>query len=341
LEDLVFEHATAPEACSDDDMVSLGSEDHSQVLEIPSPAGFRSNLEKIGALFNPFVFQGTDIPRLVFPTLIWNAPLCADGVLFFSQDSTQVSNAAMILKSWTLRYPDMSILQIIAAAIIQMVPFRILLPLGALNPYPYPNHVPYHNPLTRSNDMRSFVRSWKMHLVELLAYFEARAFLLKGGIVARVAIHFGGLGLIKRVVHGPHQQFPANQFTTFAHGTIMYDDDVTHEQLLALLGSPSAESQGERKPQTLFPTPAAMESHFWRWQGCWNDFCESLFQAILKDLEKSPTLRSEREWGRWIRFGDHNKRDQAKEDLLTSLPAQLGVSIEELATLQLTSIHSL
>ena len=222
-----------------------------------------------------------------------------------------------------------------------MVPFRILLPLGALNPCPYPAHVQYRNPLTRSKDMRSFVRSWKKHLVELLAYFEARAFLLKGGIVARVAIHFGGLGLIKRVVHGPHQQYPTNQFATFAHGAIMYDDDITQEQLLALLGSPSAESQGERKTQTLFPTPMAMEKHFGRWQGCWNDYCENLFHAILKDLERSPTLRNEREWGRWIRYGDHCKRDQPLEDLLTSLPAQLGVSIEDLTTLQLSLIHSL
>ena len=64
FEDLVLEHATALEACSDDDMVSLGSEDYNQgVLTIPSPAGLSSNLQMIGpSLFSPLVFQGTDIP---------------------------------------------------------------------------------------------------------------------------------------------------------------------------------------------------------------------------------------------------------------------------------------
>jgi len=47
----------------------------------------------------------------------------------------------------------------------------------------------------------------------------------------------------------------------------MYDDDITQEQLLALLGSPSAESQGERNTQTLFPTPMGNGKTFWEVAG--------------------------------------------------------------------------
>ena len=303
-----------------DDMVSLGStSDDVSIGDDPSAqvAALETLPDGVhGIIGFSITALGSVVYTEVFDSHLWDASFLRRAIFHFAESGGSINVVSEgMLRYWAYTDSNITTAQLLSRAIAACLPFRILVPRSSI---PAASSLPVReniNKLPLEKDITKFIALWKDFLKnDLLLRPEARGFLFIGGFVTRLALYFGGADLMRRAQMGPSAEAASMYGFRFKalNGDTFYDDFVAPAAIDALLGSPAHNFNTKK---TLFPDDEALARHFPQYQGVWTQKCEDLFQAILRSFQKKPERRNVREWGRWLRVGDHNKRDEPTIDI--------------------------
>ena len=304
---------------ANDDTVSLGSSDD----DISTGDGYSVQdacPERVPDLHSIIGSWGIVLGNVVYAevvdSLLWDAAFLKRAVFHFDESEGGINIVSeTMFRYWTCAEPSVTTAQLLSRAIAACLPFRILVPRSSSTAVPSLPVRETINKLPHEKNITKFIALWKDFLKnDLLLRPEARGFLFVGGFVTRLALYFGGTALVRRAQKGPSAEAVGMYgfHPKASNGDTLHDDFVAPAAIDALLGSPAHDSNTKK---TLFPDGEALARHFPRYQGVWTQHCEDLFQAILRSFQKKPELRNTREWGRWLRVGDHNKRDEPLIDI--------------------------
>lgn len=191
------------------------------------------------------------------------------------------------LRTILRRHPGYQLSGVLRYGIVHGIAFDIALPLkhiGEFLPHPVPSRPPcyehhfYDAPFSPSLNPPALVAAWKEKLVTVMARPHARSYLLKGGILWRLAI-YANQSLLETVltnVSSGVSMFGRHESPGSPGLAVEALDDT---ELMLVLGAVQQQS-GWR---SLWPLEAQFEYCF-GFYGEWNSTCEEWFQSHLASL---------------------------------------------------------
>jgi hypothetical protein len=284
----------------EEDTVSLGSPAPEEDRPIESLVAFIESRIAHGTIF---AFPDSVPP----PPLEWNAQYLKHARLILSPA------AEVRLRYFALRHPHLTWSHVLNWALSMCIPFDLVLATRdvelfrpqEVTPSMTANSIHFHGAseqFLRDNvdPNKNFLR-WQASCTSLVRRYHARAFLFRGGIVARLAIAFGGGELLRTVASGPSPQLTVNELGKTvpimgAHQNFR-SDSVTDEEVGVLLGTIVSTRGGN--PSTFFPPQSIFDDV--SFDGQWNEQCEGMFQYIWKHLNHTPKANTSAAWWKLFR----------------------------------------
>ncbi|KAG2063252.1 hypothetical protein BDR04DRAFT_1123391 [Suillus decipiens] len=237
------------------------------------------------------------------PFVRFNSDLFVPGIQppvnlpFVSKGRLEVSKRTEVrLRLWRAQYPDVPVWFLAFRCLSRGLDWRVFLSISDLAahhrspalPRPaYLDGIP--RGLTAGGEvLDAYVRQVR----RLLSYPHARRFLTMGGLVWRIALHYGPPGLFPAALSPPSTD--ATMHLHFDRFGSDIDDRVTDGEIDLLLGITDRGS--------LWPTPD-LWGRWQRWQGEWSEDLERWFQGRITTMgsRKRPVLLTHAQWKSSIR----------------------------------------
>ncbi|KII93296.1 hypothetical protein PLICRDRAFT_101579, partial [Plicaturopsis crispa FD-325 SS-3] len=231
------------------------------------------------------------------PTYTWNEHYLAEGRLLLPSVASEVRMRYWVL---TADHP-LSVPQVLRMALERCLPFRIEVPTSVAEsfaPQPLSNlerRAATFYQLGRTETLAAhnltgyeYRDRYQTMVLELLSRPHARAFLFKGGIIARLAWEYGGLDLVIRAMQGPSVQVSHYSRGQVTHGDIRTTDDQVSEPEVWLLLGLAQTGARQTTDHWLWPPPELWEESG-IFQGEWNERAEGWFKRIVRSFEEGKT----------------------------------------------------
>jgi len=244
----------------------------------------------------------------------WNECTYQDCVLYFPRHDEDEGKACEVrFRYAAVDNPTWSLGDGLRYAIQRCLSFRILTPVARISDDEVP--LSADPVLVHTDNLREFVQRWRSKVEILLQSPHSRAFVFMGGIEARLAIQLGGAGYLQRVMSQSTIRGPRTM-SKIIEGCEYSDDTVTLGEIKLLLGTLLPHLPKRKVERSLWPSSELLRLKFPEgFCGEWNDRCESLFQAIWKQLNSDkPKFRDGTKWRSFFEYGNHVNQSVAQAD---------------------------
>ncbi|KAH8102030.1 hypothetical protein BXZ70DRAFT_1006658 [Cristinia sonorae] len=273
------------------------------------------------------VFQ-VDTPRAVIPEVRFSGTVLRDARIELSPLSE------LSLRTWAQVNKVTSLAEVIDEALRRGIPFRLFYPRSALDDLmedleddlqsnfghtpesPAPSYLrkehtepllPWYNGLTH----RDARRQYEYRVAEILQRPHATAFLFKGGIWSRLAVHYGGERLVQRAtlqVSRTLLHYTIGDQTTYPR---LVAESVSREEEDALIGR-CAGMGAKSELREWWPRPETIQFNLGP-SAQWSTMDESWFQEHLRTINndmsnEGPKTRAE--WGRFFKHWMYVSREE-------------------------------
>ncbi|KAG1863907.1 hypothetical protein F4604DRAFT_1929029 [Suillus subluteus] len=245
----------------------------------------------LGAFNTPHTcFNSTfRVPRIPLP----------DSLNFITSGRLEVSKRTEVrLHLWRTQYPTLPLWFFAYHCLSRGLDWRVFTPLTDLahSPLGHPPPKPPHlqgdpRPLIMGN---SLLVDYVCRVQALLQQPNARRFLTMGGIIWRIALHYGPAGLFATAISGPSIDAAVHLHFDEGGDRTTLDDRVSKAEISLLLGIAENGS--------IWPTLDIWERNE-HWSGEWSAKAERWFQSRIRQIETSShfSLRTRKQWKAAIR----------------------------------------
>ncbi|KAF7967325.1 hypothetical protein HWV62_34699 [Athelia sp. TMB] len=220
----------------------------------------------------------------------WNKKYLEKAVISFPK-----ARAQWRIRSWLFEDPSLPLTQMLGRAISYCVPFRLEMPEANVQEFRKPriqyqqwerDAALYYRPGYRDPQVEYTANKAELaglyvsSVLPLLRKPNAPAFLFEGGLLARIARHFGGQDLIDRAMLGL-----SAAVTLHRAGEVSADRDTQRESVTpweqqALLGYTKVVPP-QQVTHSVFPPVSTFEETCLLYEEAWTDECEDWFKRML------------------------------------------------------------
>lgn len=231
------------------------------------------------------------------------------------------------VRAWLSRYPDLSLTTLLTKAITSHIPFNLEVPAATLQKWRRPlqtysvweieagvyyTGVSQARPIIYNANGSEYARDYELSVLEILNRPNSTAFLFEGGLLARLASHYGNAGFLNRALEGPSAAMVLHGFghTDFTRSTIR--ERVTEPEKNVLLGQ-SSPGGSKTEIHYVWPPVVIFQAKFLAYDGRWTQECENWFLERAA-LIKGGFVDSKTEGGWWHHFRHARRGSRITDD---------------------------
>lgn len=203
------------------------------------------------------------------------------------------------MRAWHYLTPDMPLTALLTKAVSSHIPFCLEVPAAVLQKWRRPlqsysvweieagtyyTGVSQARPIIYTAIGSEYARDYELSVLEILNRPNSTAFFFEGGLLARLALHYGNPGLLSRAMEGPSAAMVlhGSGHTDFTRASIR--ERVTDPEKNVLLGQTGP---GGPKTETcyIWPPVVIFQARFLAYDGRWTQECENWFverAALIK-----------------------------------------------------------
>lgn len=224
----------------------------------------------------------------------WSRCWLANAVIHF-----QDPRAEWRIRAWLIRDPSMAATELLSKALAAHIPFSLEVPAAVLPRWARPvqtysvweveageyyTGVSQARPITFNAVGSEYAREYKLSVMEVLNRPNSIAFFFEGGLLARLALHYGNPGLITRARAGPSAAMTLHGAGHADFSRATRRESVTDPEKNILLGQ-SRPGSSRTETHYIWPPVVIFQARFQPFDGRWTKECESWFierAALIK-----------------------------------------------------------
>lgn len=261
----------------------------------------------------------------------WSRRWLANAVIHFENPK-----AEWRIRAWLIREPNLTLTSLLTRAVTCHIPFSLEIPADLIpqwsrpvrsftvwevNAGVYYTGVPQARPITYNADGSEYAREYQLSVMEVLNRPNSTAFFFEGGLLARLALHYGHSQLLARAMEGPSAAMTLHGagHTDFSRATRR--ESVTDPERNVLLGQ-SKPGTSKSEIQYIWPPVVIFQAKFQSYDGRWTDACENWFQERV-ELIKGGFVDAKTESGWWSQFRRGRRSVRITNEQWTDVEAEI------------------
>ncbi|KAF7973925.1 hypothetical protein HWV62_13984 [Athelia sp. TMB] len=241
----------------------------------------------------------------------WSKDFLLQAVISFPKPRAQWR-----IRSWLFEDPALPATQLLGRALSYCIPFQLEIPEKVLRLFfkPKTQYVQwerdaalYYRPGYRDQQIdytangAELAELYQGSVLPLLRKPNAPAFLFEGGLLARIARHFGGQDLIDRALKGVSAAVTLHRAGETSMDRDTRRESVTTWEQQVLLGYTKI-GPNQKYTHSVFPPVATFEEFCIPYEEAWTDECEDWFQHLMRRLmNNAPLCLTEGGWRNELR----------------------------------------